>query len=269
MEDILIKEFDSKTVNLEKNNKKLFSFTKILGIFVLLSLIVVVLSLFKTGFTSANLRSLKLKNFNQNEAKVIGEIICTFDVTNQKTQIFSNDFIKLSNFQVYLDELPVEYKNEYEFTDYGVHKIKIELYEDLNMDNMFKNIPDLISVEMNSEENCKILSMKSTFKGAVSFQSFNINGFDATELKSTSKCFYETNLNSFSFNSFDSKKLEDISYMFSLSAIEEFSLNGLNVNNVKNMSHLFEECESLVEFDDTDFDTSSVIDMSYMFSKYV
>ena len=49
MEDILIKEFDSKTVDLEKNNKKLFFFAKILGIFLLLSLIVVVLPLFKTG----------------------------------------------------------------------------------------------------------------------------------------------------------------------------------------------------------------------------
>ena len=48
--------------------------------------------------------------------------------------------------------------------------------------------------------------MKSSFEGAYNLQAFNINGFDATELKSTSKCFYETNLNSLSFNSFDSKK---------------------------------------------------------------
>ena len=182
MEDILIKEFDSKKINLVKNNKNPFSFAKILGTFILLSLIVVVLSLFKTGFTSTNLRSLTLKNFNQNEVKVIGEIICKFDVTNQNTQIFSKDFIKSSNFKVYIDELPVEYKKEYEFKDYGIHKIKIELYEDLNMDNMFKNIPDLISIDMNSKENCKILSMRSTFEGAESLQIFNINGFDATEL---------------------------------------------------------------------------------------
>ena len=250
MEDILIKEFDSKIVNLEKNNKNLFSFAKILAIFILLSLIVVVLSLFKTGFTSINLRSLKLKNFNQNEAKVIGEIICKFDVTHQNTQIFGEDFIKSSNFKVYIDELPVEYKKEYGFKDYGIHKIKIELYEDLKMDNMFKNIPNLISIEMNSKENCKILSMKSTFKHAKSLQTFNINGFDATELKLTRKFFYIANLNSFSFNLFDTKNLEDVSYMFSLSSIKEFSLNVLNVNNVRNMSHFLEECDLLVEFDD-------------------
>ena len=108
MEDILIKEFDSKTVDLEKNNKKLFFFAKILGIFLLLSLIVVVLPLFKTGFTSGNLRMLKFENLKQNEEKVIGEIICKFDVTNEITQIFSKDFIKSSNFKVYIDELPVE-----------------------------------------------------------------------------------------------------------------------------------------------------------------
>ena len=170
MEDILIKEFDSKTVDLEKNNKKLFFFAKILGIFLLLSLIVVVLSLFKTGFTSGNLRSLKLENLKQNEAKVIGEIICKFDVTNEITQIFSKDFIKSSNFKVYIDELPVEYKKEYEFTKLGIHNIKIELYEDLNMDSMFKGIEDLISIEMNSKENCKILSMKSTFEALKVFK---------------------------------------------------------------------------------------------------
>ncbi len=71
MEDILIKEFDSKIVNLEKNNKNLFSFAKILAIFILLSLIVVVLSLFKTGFTSINLRSLKLKNSTKMKQKLL------------------------------------------------------------------------------------------------------------------------------------------------------------------------------------------------------
>ena len=244
MEDILIKELDSNT---EKKNKKLFSFAKIFGIFLLLSSIVVVLSIFKTGFTSVNLRNLKQKKFKLNEAKAIGEIICKFDVSSENTQIFSTDFIKSSKFDIYIDELPVKYAKEYKFTNLGIHNIKIVLYEDLNMDNMFKGISDLISVEMNSKENCKILSMKSTFENAESLQTFSINGFDATKLKSTSKCFYVTNLNTFSFNSFDSKNLEDISYMFALSAIEEFSLNGLNVNNVKNMSHLFEECESLVE----------------------
>ena len=269
MEDIFNKEFDSKTVYLKKNNKKKFLFVGVFGIFILLSLIVAILSLFKIGYTSSNLRILKLKNFKQNEAKVIGEIICKFDVTNKNTQIFSKDFNKSSNFNIYIDEMPINYTKEYDFTNFGIHNLKIELYEDLNMDNMFKDIKDLISIEMNSKENCKILSMKSTFESAENLEFFNITGFDATELKSTSKCFYETNLNSYYFNSFDSKNLEDISYMFSLSNIEEFSLNGLNVNNVKNMSHFLDECVSLVEFNDNDFNTSNVIDMSYMFSNCV
>ena len=83
MEDIFNEEFDSKTVDLEENNKKLFFFVKLLRIFILLSLIVFVLSLFKTGFTSTNLRSLKLENFQQKGPKVIGEIICKFDVTKK------------------------------------------------------------------------------------------------------------------------------------------------------------------------------------------
>ena len=113
---------------------------------------------------------LKFENLKQNEEKVIGEIICKFDVTNEITQIFSKDFIKSSNFKVYIDELPVEYKKEYEFTKLGIHNIKIELYEDLNIDSMFKGVEDLISIEMNSKENCKILSMKSTFEALKVFK---------------------------------------------------------------------------------------------------
>ena len=54
------------------------------------------------------MRSLKLKNFKQTDKKVIGEIICKFDIANKNTQIFSKDFNKSSNFNFYIDELPVE-----------------------------------------------------------------------------------------------------------------------------------------------------------------
>ena len=68
--------------------------------------------------------------------------------------------------------------------------MEIKLYEKLNMDNMFKNIKDLISIEMKSENNCQITSMISTFENCNQLKEFKIDGFDVEQVKSTNKMFF-------------------------------------------------------------------------------
>jgi len=131
------------------------------------------------------------------------------------------------------------------------------------MDYMFKEVPNLISINMTSNKDCKILSMISSFQNDRSFEYFTISGFNAEQIKFMKYCFYNSSLFRFSFNSFDSKSLEDITYMFSRTKLYSFSLNGLNTINVKNLSHFFEDNLNLEEFNQEGFKTSQARDISY------
>ena len=200
---------------------------------------------------------------------IIGEINCVYNIKTIENNIIllGKEFEHISELDMYLDNRFIKYSKEYKISTIGEHNIQFILYEDLNMDYMFKDVPDLISVEMKSENDCQILSMISTFENAKNLYEFNITGFSGEEIKSMNKLFYKSALNNFYFNFFETNNLEDISYMFSNTEIIDFSLNGIDTSNVKNMSHLFEDCQSLRSFNNEGFETNKVIDMSSMFEK--
>ena len=133
------------------------------------------------------------------------------------------------------------------------------------MDNMFKDISNLVSIKMNSKKNAKITSMKSTFENCNSLNEFNIEGFDTKEIKSMSRLFYNCNLkiDSNIFENMSIENVEDFSYMFYNKGFSELNLE-LKTKNAKNMSHMFDNCVSLKTLK-LDLDTSNVVDMSYMF----
>ena len=57
----------------------------------------------------------------------------------------------------------INFTKKFKFNEEGNHIIRIDLYENLDMNYMFKNLDNLVSVEMNSNNNCQILSMISNF----------------------------------------------------------------------------------------------------------
>ena len=108
-----------------------------------------------------------LSSSSSKKKKIVGDIKCIYNIdqTNVKTQILGTEFQKKSDFSIYIDKKKMEEISKgYEFSDYGEHEVIFELYEDINMDYMFKDIRELRSVEMNSIKNAKILSLKSTFE---------------------------------------------------------------------------------------------------------
>jgi surface protein len=198
---------------------------------------------------------------------VIGEINCIYDIqsTGENTILLGEEFDKTSEFDIFIDDQKIKYTKEYKFDKAGQHKVQIKLYENINMDYMFKDVHDIISVEMKSDKNCQITSMISVFENCESFYNFTLIGFGADNLKSMQKLFYKSWLNQYSFTSFNTLALEDISYMFASTYIDKFNLKDINTNRVSDMSHLFDDCSSLEYADFTGFDTSSVKDMSYIF----
>ena len=199
----------------------------------------------------------------------IGEIKCIFkiDKINTKIKIIGNEFKKESDFDIYIEgNKLIDYSKEIIFNKTGELKINFELYENINMDFMFKNITNLISVEMNSKKNAKIISMISTFESCSFLEKVDINGFDTSQLLSIKKSFYNSAVSDINLN-IETYNIEDMSFAFAgtnLNFDNLFKLN-INKNNVQNISYIFYKCSSLTQFNFSLINISNVKDMSHMF----
>ena len=143
----------------------------------------------------------------------IGEIRCIFDTT-KKTKILSDDF-KSQNINIYIDGIQIKYSKEYDFPRNGIHHVHFYIYDELNMDYMFKEIPELLSVEMSSEKKAKITSMIGAFEKAENLVNLKIEGFDTSRVTSMHKHFFGTKFSEINTEGIDSKNVVDMSYMFS------------------------------------------------------
>ena len=111
----------------------------------------------------------------RNNKKVKGEINCKYfiNINKNSTLILGKEFEKKSDFSMVVDGKKLDkYTKEYSFDKYGEHQIKFQLYEDLNMDFMFKDIKSLESVEMISNYDLKLQSMVSSFENCNLFNKF-------------------------------------------------------------------------------------------------
>ena len=156
-------------------------------------------------------------------------ISCIYDINSNEieTKILGDDFISPSKIDIYINDKKITFAKIYKFSKSGIYNIKFKFYEKINMDNMFKDVISLKSVQMNSLYDEIILSMISSFENCINLDSFSINGFSLNELKSMKKLFYNTNLKFINLTNFNSTNLEDISYMFESSKLEKIKLNFL------------------------------------------
>ena len=241
----------------------------ILGGTIALLLIVIIISIIIIINSSDSSSDNKREDEEKKEIKtIIGSINCTFDINNINTKIpiIGSEFKKESDFGIYIDDKKINhYLKEYSFDKFGIHKIYIELYENINMNYMFKDIENIISIEMNSDKNAKILSMESTFENCMSLTSFNITGFNTEQLISMKKIFYNSYLSDIDLN-IKLNNIEDMSYMFAGTNINFEKLLKLNLktNNLINISYMFYNCASLTKFNFSLIDISKVGDVSYV-----
>ena len=249
-------------LDINNNNKKSSPISKYLLIggttlFILIFIITLII-VNSTGKTSKNEKMSQIP---------LGEITCKFDIESieNKISIIGSEYEKNSDFSIVVDGKKLnEYIKEYLFSEIGEHEIKIELYEDLNMNYMFKNIKNLKSVEMYSNSSIKILSMIGTFEKCELLNNFNIKGFDTRNITSLKKLFYNTSLSKLNLD-IDTSMVEDVSYMFADTNLKIISLTPYNLLNVVNMSYMFYLSDSLLKVNLEGVDLKNVEDMSHMF----
>ena len=90
--------------------------------------------------------------------EVYGEINCIYDIQTimSDTMIISEEFTKNNDFELYIDGKLKKYTKALNFNSIGLHKVQIRLSKEINMDNMFKGVSDLYSVQMESTKNFEI-----------------------------------------------------------------------------------------------------------------
>ena len=86
----------------------------------------------------------------------IGEINLVYQpLMNKATTILSADFDKSTSFSIYEGDKFVKYAKEYNFGDKNKN-LKFVIYEDINMDSMFKGVKTLKNFTITSNKNLKI-----------------------------------------------------------------------------------------------------------------
>ena len=208
------------------------------------------------------------KNNNENNKEIIGQINCIYknEISVEQIHIISESYEKISDFDILIDGKEIKFTKIYEFSDLKEHKIEYHLYEPINMNDMFKDISTLISIEMISNKNASIISMMRTFENCINLQSFMIHGFNLEKIVSLEKLFFNTKIKYIDLNIFNNIQIEDISYMFALSTINKFNFSEINFNTIKNISHLFENCTSLETIEiSSNINLEKLEDISYMF----
>ena len=94
----------------------------------------------------------------------IGLIDCVYEIsgTDKSTPLIGAEFEESLGMSI--DEKDTTYSKEYKFDTTGEHKVQFKILKSLSMDNIFKGISNLKSVEMTSTKDCEITSMISTFE---------------------------------------------------------------------------------------------------------
>ena len=203
------------------------------------------------------------------------EIICKYSISDidSNTPLLSDQFENIDNsiIDIYINDKKINYAKNYKFSSAGTYNITYILNDKVVMDNMFKDIKNIISIEsmkVKNDSSAKIISAKSAFEGCSNLKEITLNDtFDTSELKSTSKMFYNSGLEEINFNHFNTKNVENMSYMFGdCKSLTFLNIENLDTSNVKDMSYMFDNCESLTKLNLNNFNTKNVENMSHMFS---
>ncbi|MGN0143466.1 MAG: BspA family leucine-rich repeat surface protein, partial [Clostridium sp.] len=138
-----------------------------------------------------------------------------------------------------------------------------------NMSYMFDGCSSLTSLDLSSFNTTKVANMRYVFNGCNALTSLDLSNFNTEQIDNMDNMFRGcSSLTSLDLSSFNTLQVNSMINLFaecsSLSSIN-FGDN-FNTSQVTTMNNMFKDCTSLKDLDLSNFDTSRVINMSFMFS---
>ena len=133
--------------------------------------------------------------------------------------------------------------------------------------NMFKDLEDLLYVDLSSFDASSVTSMQNMFYGCNSLTSINFNKIKTPKLMVMPNMFNVcSSLISLNLNDFDTSSVINMGHLFNgCSSLKSLNIDKIDTSKVYYMDNMFKGCSSLTSLNLRNFNTSSVIKIDDMF----
>ena len=142
---------------------------------------------------------------------------------------------------------------------------KVYLNEDSN--RMFRDLSNLISLDVSNFDTSKVTNMEAMFAGMPSLTTLNLSNFDTSKVTRMNSMFEGVSrLTTLNLSNFDTSKVTNMEAMFGyMYGLTSLNISNFNTSQVTNMRDMFSNIRNLTSLSLTNFDTSKVTDMRAMF----
>ena len=142
---------------------------------------------------------------------------------------------------------------------------KVYLNEDSS--RMFRDLPNLISLDVSNFDTSKVTNMEAMFAGMPSLTTLNLSNFDTSKVtRMNSMLEGVSRLTTLNLSNFDTSKVTNMEAMFGyMYGLTSLNISNFNTSQVTNMRDMFSNIRNLTSLSLTNFDTSKVTDMRAMF----
>ena len=143
-----------------------------------------------------------------------------------------------------------------------------KVYLNMDSNNMFYFLPDLISLDLSSFDTSQVTDMRYMFSELSMLANINLSNFDTSKVTNMEGMFSEVSkLTNLDLSSFDTSRVTNMGLMFSFaSKLASLNLSNFNTSQVTEMSSMFYNTPNLTSLDLSTFDTSKVTDMNSIFA---
>ena len=132
---------------------------------------------------------------------------------------------------------------------------------------MFRDLPNLISLDVSSFDTSKVTNMEAMFAGMPSLTTLNLSNFDTSKVIRMNSMFEgASRLTTLNLSNFDTSKVTDMEAMFGyMYGLTSLNISNFDTSQVTNMRDMFSNMRNLTSLNLTNFNTSKVTDMRAMF----
>ena len=142
---------------------------------------------------------------------------------------------------------------------------KVYLNEDSS--RMFRDLSNLISLDVSNFDTSKVTNMEAMFAGMPSLTTLNLSNFDTSKVTRMNSMFEGVSrLTTLNLSNFDTSKVTNMEAMFGyMYGLTSLNISNFDTSQVTNMRDMFSNIRNLTSLSLTNFDTSKVTDMRAMF----
>ena len=126
--------------------------------------------------------------------------------------------------------------------------------------NMFKNLDNILEVDLSNFDTSKVTLMDSMFYNCTNLKKITFNNINTSSVKNMSHMFYECrSLTTIDLSNFDTSSVINMSSTFKrCKSLKFIDASRFNTSKVEDMKDIFAYCDELLAVNVSSFDTSNV-----------